>query len=224
MIRRIVVAGASRGIGQAVAAHYAGQGDEVLALSRGLSVHGRWLRCDLSDPAQIAGVADGIEGPINALLYTGGGWEEGAFTDAYRFAASPPDETVRVLSVNLMAPILLTQALLPKFSPAARVVVIGSLTALDNTASVEVANSASKYGLRGAVQALAKTLHPAGAGVTMINPGNVATAEVLDDIREGRFVDQTPIPMADLLAAFDFALSLSPASAATEINLAQMHG
>jgi 3-oxoacyl-[acyl-carrier protein] reductase len=120
--------------------------------------------------------------------------------------------------------ILLTQALLPLMGPGARVVFVGSLSGLDNTASPEVANSASKYGLRGAAQALAKTLQPLGVGVGVINPGNVATDEVLADIAEGRFEDQAPIPMADLLLAFEFALALSAASVATEINLAQMRG
>ena len=61
-----------------------------------------------------------------------------------------------------------------------------------------------------------------GIGVGVINPGNVATEEVLSDIADRRFDEQVPIPMADLLSAFDFALSAS--SVATEINLAQMRG
>jgi 3-oxoacyl-[acyl-carrier protein] reductase len=223
-VKRIVVAGASRGIGAAVAAHFAARGDEVIALSRGTAPHGHWLSVDLAEAGQIASLPDRIGGRVDALLYTGGIWEDGAFTNAYRFTASPPDEAQRVIAVNLTAPILLTQALLPLMPTGARVVFIGSLSALDNTASPEVANSASKYGLRGAAQALAKTLQPLGIGVGVINPGNVATDEVLSDISEGRFDDQTPIPMADLLAAFDFALTLSPASVATEINLAQMQG
>lgn len=223
-MKRIVVAGASRGIGAAVAEHLAARGDEVIALSRGKAQHGRWLSVDLADAAQIAALPDRIGGRIEALLYTGGIWEDGAFTDAYRFTASPPEEAQRVIAVNLTAPILLTQALLPLMSAGGRVVFIGSLSALDNTASPEVANSASKYGLRGAAQALAKTLQPLGIGVGVINPGNVATDEVLSDISEGRFDDQVPIPMSDLLSAFDFALALTPVSVATEINLAQMRG
>lgn len=223
-MRRIVIAGASRGIGSAVAAHLAARGDEVIALSRGAAPHGRWVGCDFSVSAEIAGLPERIGGPVDALLYTGGVWEEGAFTEAYRFPACPPEETARVIAVNLTAPIQLTQALLPLMPKGARVICIGSLSALDNTATAEVANSASKYGLRGAAQALALTLHPMGIGVSVINPGNVATEEVEADIAEGRFHAQIPIPMADLLSAFDFALSLSPASVAREINLGQVYG
>lgn len=198
------------------------RGDEVIALSRGKASHGRWLSVDLAEAVQIAALRERIGGRVDALLYTGGLWEHGAFTDAYRFAASPPEEAQRVIAVNLTAPILLTQALLPLMSAGGRVVFVGSLSGLDNTASPEVANSASKYGLRGAAQALARSLQPMGVGVGVINPGNVATEEVILDISEGRFDDQVPIPMADLLSAFDFALALSPSSVATEINLAQM--
>ncbi len=223
-MKRIVVAGASRGIGAAVAAHFAVRGNEVITLSRGPAATGQWFRIDLSDAAEIAALPDRIGGKVDALLYTGGIWEDGAFTDAYSFAASPPAEAQRVIAVNLVAPFLLTQALMPLMPAGARVIFVGSLSALDNTASPEVANSASKYGLRGAAQALAKTLQPLGVGVGVINPGNVATDEVLSDIAEGRFASQEAIPMADLLAAFDFAVSLTPASVATEINLAQMRG
>jgi NAD(P)-dependent dehydrogenase (short-subunit alcohol dehydrogenase family) len=224
-VRRIVVAGASRGIGAAVAAHYAAAGAEVIALSRTPAPVGRWIEVDLADRLSLARAVAAIgPGPVDALLVTGGIWEEGAFTPAYSFEASPADETSSVIAVNLTAPILLTQALIPQLRTAAagRVVFLGALSGLEQSATPEVANSASKYGLRGAAQALDLTLRTMGIGVTVINPGNVATDEVLADIAAGRFPDQAPIPMADLLAAFDFALSLSPATVAREINLAQM--
>lgn len=59
-------------------------------------------------------------------------------------------------------------------------------------------------------------------GSTVINSGNVATKEVEQDIVEGKIGAQTPIPMGDLLQAFDFVLRLSSASVALEINLDQM--
>lgn len=223
-MRRVVVAGASRGIGAAVAGHMAGRGDRVVALSRSPAPSGEWLPCDLARPEEVARVAAlvGPE-PLDALLFTGGVWERGAFTDAYDFARSPPEEAAGVLAVNLLAPILLTRALLAPLTAAqGRVVLVGSLSGREGAATPEVANTASKAGLRGAAQALDLTLRPLGVGVTVLNPGNVATDEVLGDIASGDFGAQEPIPMADLLAAFDFALALSPASVALEIDLAQM--
>lgn len=224
-MRRIVVAGASRGIGAAIARSFVDSGDEVVALSRSKAPFGQWLQTDLSDPGAAAQTARRVgEAPLDALIYGGGVWEAGAFTDDYRFANSPPDEALNVLAVNLTAPILLTQALRPILAQAnpGRVLFIGSMSGLDNTATPEVANSASKYGLRGAAQALERALRPDGVGVTVLNPGNVDTPEVLDDIATGAFHDQVPIPMTDLVACVHFSLSLSPAASLREMNLEQM--
>lgn len=163
------------------------------------------------------------DGPLDALLVPAGVWERGAFTPAYSFEASPPEEAAQVLAVNLLAPILLVRALLPNLrrSTNPRAVFVGSLSGLDGDAGPEVVNSASKFGLRGAVQAMAVALRADGIGFTVVNPGNVATPEVLDDIAAGRFGEQVPIPMNDLLAAIDCAFAMSPASTIVEINVAQ---
>ncbi len=221
---RVLIVGGSRGIGAAAASHLAAAGHKVLAASRGPAVAGLWISADVATDAGIAAIVAAVgNAPLDALLYLGGTWEEGAFTDAFRFETSPPDETRRILDVNLVAPILLAQALSSplRCAPNPRVVLMGALTSKDNAASPEVANTASKFGLRGAAQAL--TLALPGVGVTVINPGNVATPEVEADIAEGRFGPQVPIPMADLLSALDFVLSCSAATTVAEIDLHQRH-
>lgn len=223
--RLMLVAGASRGIGQAVAAHYEARGEQVLCVSRTASAHGAWIEADLATQQGVDKViAEVGKRPLDALLYTGGVWERAAFTDRYSFAASSMAEIEQVIAVNLTAPIKLVRGLLANLERASspRVLFIGSLGGLDNAAGREVANSASKYGLRGAAQALQKEVRGSGIGVTVVNPGNVATPEVLHDIEVGDFADQTPIPLSDLLCVVDCALELSAASVATEINLAQI--
>lgn len=223
-VGRMMIVGASRGIGGAMAERFELRVAQLSTVSRSPAPRGRWLPCDVSDPRQIAGLAQAFgDGPLDALLILGGTWEEGAFTDAYSFEASSAEETANVVAVNLVAPILLVQVLLPNLrrSDNPRVVVVGSLSALDNRASREVANSASKYGLRGAVQAMALALRPHRIGFTVVNPGNVATPEVIDDIEAGRFGEQVPIAMDDLAAAIDCALAMSPASTIAEINIEQ---
>lgn len=222
--QRFLIVGGSRGIGAAAAGHLAAQGHDVLAVSRGPAFAGTWVRADVTTDAGIAAILAAVGGTaLDAFLYLGGTWEEGAFTDAYRFDASPPDETRRVLAVNLVAPILLAQALAPALrrAPNPRIVLMGALSSRDAAATPEVANTASKFGLRGAAQALMQALP--GIGVTIINPGNVATPEVEADIAEGRFGPQVPIPMADLLSALDFVLSCSAATTVAEIDLHQRH-
>ncbi len=72
-MRTALVAGASRGIGAAVAGHLEPRLDQLLSVSRTEARHGTWVRADLSTAAGIAAVASAVgEGPVDALLYMGG--------------------------------------------------------------------------------------------------------------------------------------------------------
>lgn len=215
---RVLIAGASRGIGAALARHFVDRGDSVLALSRSPASAGDWLRCDLADPADLGRAAGTVEGPLDALVYVAGIWEETAFSPGYDFASRPADEAAAILRVNLTAAIELAQALVPQLrSGRGRIVLIGSTSGLPNNGTPEVAYNASKAGLAGAAQALQAGLK--GIAVSLINPHDVATDEVLAGIAEGSFRDEGPVALADIAAAVDFALTLSPGIAATEITL-----
>ncbi len=61
-------------------------------------------------------------------------------------------------------------------------------------------------------------------GITIINPGNVATEEVIADIETGRFTAQTPIPITDIISAIEWILSLSNAVDIGEVNIYQKRG
>jgi NAD(P)-dependent dehydrogenase (short-subunit alcohol dehydrogenase family) len=221
MTRRVLLVGGSRGIGAAAAKHLASS-CELFSVSRGPAVAGRWIAADVASDVGLDAVVAALAGQrLDALLYLGGTWEAGAFTAAYDFSASPRAETRHVLAVNLTAPVLLVQALAENLARAAapRVVLMGSLSGKDGGASREVANTASKFGLRGAAQALRLALPQ--LAVTVINPGNIATPEVEADIAEDRFAPQQAIPMADLLSTLDFVLACSPQTVPSEIDLAQ---
>lgn len=223
MLGTMLLVGGSRGIGLATAEHFASRVGMLHCVSRTPSPHGVWIEADVGAEAGIELVASRLAGSrLDALVFAGGTWETGAFTGSYDFEHGPADDIDRVLAVNLMAPIKLVRALLAclRRSDNPRVLLLGALSGLDNAATREVANSASKYGLRGAAHALRHAVPE--IGVTVINPGNVATAEVEADIAAGRFGPQVPIPLADLMAVIECALRLSPASVATEVNLAQM--
>jgi NAD(P)-dependent dehydrogenase (short-subunit alcohol dehydrogenase family) len=160
------------------------------------------------------------EGPLDALFITGGTWEQGAFTDAYDFAACSDEDIARVVDINLVAPIRLAQAFLPALCGAEspRIIVIGAVSARFR----EVANSGSKAGLLGACAALRECLRPHRIGVTLVNPGNVATPEVVGDVAAGTFPADSVIPMEDLLAVLDCVLSLSRRTVPTVIELPAM--
>ena len=222
--KQILVVGASRGIGAAVAKYFAQKGDRVFSVSRSQPVAGEWIQADISTSEGITLVADTLgESVLDAFLFMGGVWEDGAFTEQYDFFKSCDRETRYVIAVNTIAPIELTKQLTKNLlkSNNPRAIFIGSLTGLDNSASIEVANTASKFGLRGAVQALKIALSDRKIGVTVINPGNVATEEVLADIKDGRFEQQVPIPLADIISAIEWILTLSNAVDIGEINMQQ---
>ena len=218
MTRRIVIAGASRGLGEGLARHYATAGDDVIALSRGPSAYGDWRRCDLADPAGIAAVAAEIAGRVDALLFVAGIWEAQAFSPDYSLAGSSAEEISNILAVNLQAPILLAKALLPQLRQG-RIVLVGSTSGLDQIGTPEVAYNASKAGLRGAAQALARALKGEGIAVSILNPGDIGTEDVLAAKLEGSMRAEGNLPMTDLLATADFLLSLSPDISFCEMNL-----
>lgn len=227
MKKTLLVIGASSGIGAEVARHFVDRGHRVLAVSRRPAVAGEWIKADVSNPDGIRHLLSNLGAmPVDALLYMGGVWEQGAFTDAFDFKKSSDFETRHVIAVNLIAPIEITKGLAANLScaPNPRAIFIGSLSGLDNQASREVANTASKFGLRGAIQALRLVLADNRIGFTVINPGNVATSEVQADIEDGRFDKQTPIPLSDLISAVDWVLSLSADTEVGEISLIQKHG
>ncbi len=219
-----VVVGASRGIGGAVAQHLVEQDHDVLAVSRTPAPMGTWIQADIGRMDGVASVLNEVgDRPLDGLLFLGGIWETGAFTPHYRFLDSPIEETLQVIAVNLTAPIQLAQGLARNLAqaPNARIVLMGSMSGLPNAASPEVANTASKFGLQGAAEALNLSLAPMGISTVVVNPGNVATAEVEQDIADGTFPDQVPIPMADVIKTIDYALSVSRAAAPTSVSLQQ---
>jgi len=225
--KTILVAGASRGIGLAVAEHLIDQCDRLLAVSRTVAPVGEWVQADLSDLAGIETVVNAIrDDSLDALLYMGGTWETHAFTPQYRFEACADEDIIRVIAVNLVAPIRLVKALLPALrrSDNPKIIFIGALSGRDNFPAREVANSASKFGLRGVVHSLREELRSQKIGVTVINPGNVGTPEVLADLAAANLTGGEAIPLSDLLSIVDCILSLSRATCIKEIDLPAMLG
>ena len=224
MSKNLLVVGASRGIGGAVAQYFYQKGHRILAVSRTPAQAGEWISADVSTAAGIQKVIAAVgDCPLDALLYMGGVWEKNAFTKDFDFLSSSDEETRFVLAVNLIAPIELTKALTKNLSISEnpRAIYIGSLSGLDQSASPEVANTASKFGLRGAVQSLRLALVKEQIGFSVINPGNIATEEVISDIEAGLFSQQTPIPMVDVIETVEWILMRSPHVDISEVNLMQ---
>ena len=223
--QKILVVGASRGVGAAVSEHIMPRTNELITVSRSPSDFGNWIEADISTKAGIETVSRAIgNSSLDALLYMGGTWETNAFTKEYSFEQCSDEDIENVIAVNLLAPIRLIKSLLPALRKGTnpKVIFMGALSGLDNFPAKEVANSASKFGLRGVVHALREELRQDRIAVTIINPGNIATPEVLNDLKQARQSATNAIPLSDLLSVIDCILSLSRSSCIKEIQIPAM--
>jgi NAD(P)-dependent dehydrogenase (short-subunit alcohol dehydrogenase family) len=221
----VTIIGGSRGIGQAVARHLVAKSEQVLSISRSVSSYGEWIKADVSTLEGVNTVAEAVgQGCLDFLLYMAGTWEENAFTPAYSFSSCSDDDITRVLNVNLIAPIRIVRALLPALrrSSNPKIIFMGALSGRDNFPSREVANTASKFGLRGVVHSLRQELRHDRISVTVINPGNVGTPEVLSDLAEIGAPATDAIPLEDLLMIVDCVLCLSRQTCIKEIDVPAM--
>jgi short-subunit dehydrogenase len=181
--KRLLLSGATGGIGQAIAAELAGAGaklvlssrkeDQLRELARSLPGGARRHKVIVSDLAK-AGAAEklikdagDLDGLIsNAALQAGGKLE--SFTS---------EQAARALRVNLEAPVLMARALAPKLSTKGEghLVFIASLAGKAASPRSSLYN-ATKFGLRGFAFGLRQDLHPHGVGVSVVSPGFVREA------------------------------------------------
>lgn len=220
---RVVLFGASSGIGLAVSEYLSDKCKDLITISRRQAPHGRWIKADLTDNNDIESLSNQIkELPIDTILYLGGTWEKNAFTEEYNFEKSTDFDTENVLGVNLLAPIKIIQKLLPNLrkSNNGKIIIIGAaIGGLTTQKSKEVANTASKFGLRGVIYSLRQLLSKDKIGITLINPGNIATPEVLNDLDQ----DETKaIPMSDFFSIIECVMALSNRTNINEIELPNM--
>jgi 3-oxoacyl-[acyl-carrier protein] reductase len=183
--QRVLVTGATRGIGHALALRLASEGASLViagkngallnALAGQLSKAGTSCLAvpgDLAKSAEITALARAAEdfGPIDALVNNAG--------VAHRAPLGETSEALwdETLSVNLKAPFLLTRLLLPGLLARGRgrIVNVCSISSVVGTARL-TAYCASKWGLLGFSKALARELEGSGVSVTTVLPGSTDT-------------------------------------------------
>jgi short-subunit dehydrogenase len=182
---RVLLTGATGGIGHAIARTLCAQGahvvlsgrrPEVLAeLESELGDHVSGIAADLADPSEVARLAQEA-GPVdvlvaNAALPATGTLE--SFSDV---------EIDRALNINLRAPMQLARALLPAMREkgSGQIVLISSLSGKIATPTSSV-YCATKFGLRGFGFALHEELRGTGVGATTVFPGFIRDAGMFAD-------------------------------------------
>ena len=181
----VLVTGASSGIGQACALRLDASGMRVFAgvrrqadadaLAARASARLTPLLLDVTDTDSIAAAAatvssevgaHGLDGLVNNAGVSGGDPVEFADLDAVR----------AMLEVNLVGPMAVTKAFLPRIRNArGRVVCVGSIGGRYAVPFLS-AYSASKAGVAAFCDSLRVELAPWGIRVVLIEPGAVATA------------------------------------------------
>lgn len=219
MTERTVVVGASRGLGLALAQRFAALGDEVNAVARTpLAAHEgiRWLQCDVGDLADVQRLSDALRGrPITQLIFNVGVWEQRGFSD------TSVDELASIVDTSLRAAVVLVRQLEGEIRQGGGLVVfIGSTCGLPNEGSSAVAYTASKFGIRGAAQALREVFRADGVRVTCLNIGSTATDVPLGESSTAlaKYAGER-IPVDDVVEMVQVLHRLSPAACVKEITM-----
>ena len=172
--RTAVVTGATGGIGAAVAARArrcrrdGARPRPAAAGADGLV----WHRVDLGDDAAVAGfAARGSAAELDLLVHAAGVHATGAV------ATLPVAELDRQWRINLRAPYLLTQALLPPLAARRGQVAFLNSSVWGNARAGMAAYAGAKFALKALADALRAEVNPAGLRVLSLFPGRTASPD-----------------------------------------------
>ncbi len=202
MKKKILVSGGSRGIGAACVRHFAEIGDNVafiyhnadnIAAELAKETDTFAIKGDVSDAENArSAFREAVEalGGIDVLINCAGIAQFSLFTDI-------SDEDWRhMLDTNLTSAFTLSReaAKMMISQKSGRIINVGSVWGRMG-ASCEVHYSASKAGLRGLTQALAKELGPSGITVNCVEPGVIDTDmnSMLDENAMKELAEATPL-------------------------------
>ncbi len=172
--RVVVVTGAARGIGAAIAARFADEGAAVIAADVDLPVGGDaridYQRVDVSSTGEVAGLFSrtvATHGRVDVLVNNAGIWFR------RRFMEISVDEWDLVLAVNLCGVFLCTKAVVDSMAAAGggAIINIGSQAGLTVTRGQGAHYHASKAAIAHLTKVLAFELGPMGIRVNCVAPG-----------------------------------------------------
>lgn len=181
----VMITGASRGLGRALAEAFGGVGAALVLCARGEAVHevaaslrDRGVRTiagalDVTDAAAVAQlVSDAAPAPVTVLVNNAS-----VLGGRNSIADVPLDEWRRVLDVNVTGALIATQAVLPAMRAAGRGSIINVTSGVGDVARKNWgAYGVSKWALESFTYNLALEEKAAGIRVNAVDPGAMRTA------------------------------------------------
>jgi len=174
--RHVIVTGASRGIGAAIAEHFIALGDQVVGLSRSGEAPGACAKSFAVDVGDSAALVDAVKasvdlfGPVEVAVVNAGITHDG-------LALRMSDEQWRdVLHTNLDGAFYTARAVMASMVRARKgsIIFIGSVSPFLGVPG-QANYSAAKAGLVGLTRSLAKELAPRSITVNVVAPGLIET-------------------------------------------------
>jgi NADP-dependent 3-hydroxy acid dehydrogenase YdfG len=192
----VLITGANRGIGRAIATEFAGRGHRVVATARDprtladLDVSQR-LALDVTDDASVT-AAVAAAGEIDILIANAGVIVYAAVE------ATPLPELQRLLNLNTVGAVRVAQAVLPQMRARGDGKLLFMSSVLGRVVlPPSAAYAATKWALEALVEALAIEVAPFGVQAALLEPGAVSSG-ALDDVTTYTLPDD---PYAAILKA-----------------------
>lgn len=194
--RRVLITGASKGIGRAVVDRVAAAGNIPIGLARTTpdDFPGEFYEVDLSDRAATAAVLDRIiaDGPVDAVVNNVG------YARFGRIGSIDLDDLAATYDLNVRTTVQVVQAVLPGMVAAGwgRVVNVSSLTTLGTAERTPYA--AAKAAVEAATRIWANELAASGVTVNAVAPGPTETEmyrerSPIGSEREARLLEKIPV-------------------------------
>ena len=208
----IIITGASKGIGKATAARFVANGDRVINISRSPSdIQGiENVPIDLAGPGAIDSVDDLVNNlPLDDihLIHNAARLVNDSIrdVDAESFKA--------IININIIAPQILNQAILPKMAEGSSIIYIGS-TLSEKAVANSYSYVSTKHAMVGMMRATCQDLAGSGIHTACICPGFTDTEMLRAHVGDSNEV------LAEIGSMSSYGRLIEPAEIARTIEFA----